>query len=257
MNVPIVPAAFGTTTRALETYRFIDRVIREQFPDHEIRWAYSSRMVRDWIKVRRDIDLRHPHEILNDLIQEGREWAVVQSLHMMCGHEFSRLIEEVRGCNIRTSVGLPLLAAPKDYERIARILCNGRHRSEDEALVLIGHGTDHPSWSSYMAMNQILGDAVGPGVYVGMVEGSYLSPKTIIQKVKAGGFAKIRLAPMMLVAGVHFEEDIAGREDSWLSFFEKEGFEVSVDRESLGMKKAVAEMFCEHIREALDVIPDK
>ncbi|GBC62542.1 sirohydrochlorin cobaltochelatase [Desulfonema ishimotonii] len=113
MNTPIVMAAFGTTTRALETYKFMDAVFRERFPEADIRWAYSSRMVRDWIKVRRDIDLRHPHEVLNDLIGEGHGWAVVQSLHMMCGHEFSRLIEEVRGAKFGHPWACPCWPLPE------------------------------------------------------------------------------------------------------------------------------------------------
>ena len=74
---PIVIATFGTTTRALKTYDFIDHILHAEFPGHEIRWAYASRMVRDWIKKRRDIDLKHPHEVLAVLADAGHSWAAV------------------------------------------------------------------------------------------------------------------------------------------------------------------------------------
>jgi sirohydrochlorin cobaltochelatase len=79
MKTPIVMAAFGTTTRALETYSFMNERISARFPDHEIFWSYSSRMVKDWIKKRRNIDLKHPHEVLYELEEKGFSWAVVQS----------------------------------------------------------------------------------------------------------------------------------------------------------------------------------
>ncbi|MFW5854667.1 MAG: sirohydrochlorin cobaltochelatase [Thermodesulfobacteriota bacterium] len=258
MTIPIVLSAFGTTTRALDTYAFMDRLIRRRFPDHDIRWAYSSRMVRDWIKMRRGIDLKHPHEVLNDLIAEGRDWAVVQSVHLMCGHEFNRLVAEVQGCAVRTSVGLPVLAAPSDYERLGQVMKDGFQQKEDEALVLVGHGTDHPSWSSYMAMNQMFAETIGPGaVHVGMIEGEYLSPEAVLDKVRAGRFHRVCLAPMMLVAGVHFQEDIDGTSDSWRAVFEAAGIEVRVENRGLGMLPAVSDLLADHIREAMDVIPDR
>lgn len=88
-----------------------------------------------------------------------------------------------------------------------------------------------------------------------MIEGEYLSPEAILGKIRRSRCTRVRLAPMMLVAGVHFEEDIDGKEESWRRFFETAGYEVTVDREGLGMKQAVANLFCEHIREALDTIP--
>lgn len=254
-RIPIVMAAFGTTTRALDTYRFMDARLRRQYPDTEFRWAYSSRMVRDWIKGRRNIDLRHPHEVLNDLSLEGHPWAVVQSVHMMCGHEFFRLVEEVRSCDIRTAVGLPLLSNPHDYERVARILVANGDRKSDEAMVLVGHGTDHPSWAAYMALNHIMADAFAPGIEIGMIEGGYLSPKTVVRKLKAGGFRRVLLAPMMLVAGVHFEEDIAGHGDSWRTVLKNAGFSVRVVCDGMGKHPDIVDLFGDHIQAALDMIP--
>ncbi len=255
MNVPIVLTAFGTTTRAMETYDVMDGVFREAFPETDIRWAYSSRMVRDRVRALRNIDFRHPHELLADLAAEGRRWAVVQSLHIMCGHEFYRLIEEIRDCAVRTSVGLPLLASFRDYARVARILENDGERSADEALVLVGHGTDHPSWSCYLAMNQVFAETVGTGAHVGMIEGECLSPDEVLERVLTAGHKRVLVAPMMLVAGIHFKEDITGGDDSWQAMFEKAGISVRIAHRGLGLNPAIVRVFCDHAREALDAIP--
>ena len=95
MQTPIVLTAFGTTSSALKTYDFMDNLIREVFPGHEILWAFSSRMVRDRLKQKRKFEARHPHEVLKDLYEQGHVWAVVQSIHLLCGHEFYRMLEEV------------------------------------------------------------------------------------------------------------------------------------------------------------------
>jgi sirohydrochlorin cobaltochelatase len=137
MKIPIVITAFGTTTRALETYSFMNERISERFFDHEIIWAYSSRMVKDWIKERRNIELKHPHQILAELKERGHQWAVVQSLHLLAGHEFYRLVEEANQGPVRTSVGLPLLTSPGDYEAVVEILGNKFPDHEKEASYLV------------------------------------------------------------------------------------------------------------------------
>ncbi len=255
MSIPIVLAAFGTTTRALETYTAIDGVFRERYPETDIRWAYSSRMVRDFIKARKNIDLRHPHEVLADLAGEGHPWAVVQSVHLLCGHEFYRLVAEVRECDIRTTVGLPLLSCPPDYIRVARIL-RGVHRPEKgEALVLVGHGTDHPAWAAYMAMNQVFREVHGPGVHVGMIEGEHLTPEQIRDKLLIDGFRRARLVPFMMVAGVHFRQDMDGASDSWRSVFEAAGIRVDVEGRGLGLLPEIGSLLADHAGEAADVTP--
>lgn len=67
MRIPIAMAALGTTTKAMETYVFIAEICRERFPDHEILWSYFSRMLKDWTKKRRNIELKHPHQVLAEL----------------------------------------------------------------------------------------------------------------------------------------------------------------------------------------------
>jgi sirohydrochlorin cobaltochelatase len=254
MHIPIVISAFGTTTRALKTYFFMEELIRARFPGHEIRWAYSSRVVRHRLKEKLSVGAPNACEILEKLHERGHSWAVVQSLHMIWGHEFYRLLEEVGSLPIRTSIGLPLLSSPEDYRRVARGLGLNRISCRDEAVVLVGHGTDHPSWSSYPALEAILREVNGPGTYVGVIEG-HPSREQVLRAVVRSGVRTVRLIPFMLVAGSHFKEDLAGGDDSWNAAFERAGLKVQIEEQGIGFKESIVEIFTDHIRDALDVIP--
>ena len=193
VNPPIVIAAFGTTSHARDTYDFMDERFQQRFPDHEIHWAFSSRMVKDHVRKHSRIDMHSPGEILESLYAKGHTWAVVQSLHLINGHEFYRLVEEVGPLPIRTSIGLPLLTSYRDYCRTARAMeLNDRPR--EEAVVLVGHGTDHPAWSAYFALKSILRQSCRPKIFVGMIEGKP-SQTQVVGAVFRSGIKKIRLIP--------------------------------------------------------------
>jgi sirohydrochlorin cobaltochelatase len=254
MQTPIVLTAFGTTSSALKTYDFMNKIIREEFGGHEIHWAFSSRMVRDRLKQKQKFEARHPHEVLQALYEQGHAWAVVQSVHLLCGHEFYRMLEEVSPLPIRTSIGLPLFSSYADYQQLAQALKIREGLARGEALVLVGHGTDHPSWASYLALENILREAYGKGIYVGVVEG-YPSQEQVVKAITQAGVRKVRLIPLMIVAGVHFIEDLCDNEDSWRAAFLKAGLEVDVETQGIGTREEVIRIFIDHIREALDIIP--
>ncbi len=252
--VPIVITAFGTTTKALETYDRLGARVKERFSEHEVRWAYTSRLVKDRVKRSRNLDFPDPGEVLSALREEGYAWAVVQSLHVLCGHEFDRLVQIAHESPLRTAVGLPLLSSPRDFDEVAEALAPDLVAGAGEAVVLAGHGTDHPIWCAYEALEQRVRRVAGPRVYVGLVEGSPGGGE-VVERVAADGCSRVRLVPFMLVAGRHFLEDLAGGEDSWKARFEARGLEVALDPRGLGMREGIAEVFCRHIQEALDVIP--
>jgi sirohydrochlorin cobaltochelatase len=170
-------------------------------------------------------------------------------------HEFYRLLAEVDRCGIRTSIGLPLLSAVEDYEAVVRALAPLVEKNEDEARVLVGHGTDHPCWSSYPALQHMLQQKYGAKVHVGAVEDGYPDQQSIVRAVVDGGYARVRLASFMLVAGVHFEEDLAGDEDSWKRVFEAAGIQVELEKGGVGFNPQIIEIFCRHMEAALDIIP--
>ena len=254
-KIPIVLTAFGTTTRAAETYSFIDKVCRDHFPDHEILWAYTSRKVRDLVKKKKGIELKSPKKVLTELEKKGHRNAVIQSLHLLCGKEFHILVEEAKQCRIRTAIGLPLLSSPGDYSSVITELGNTFFPlSKREAIVMVGHGTDHPIWSSYIALHHMLRERFGPNIYMGVIEGNP-SREEIVGSINKSGIKRVRLIPFMLVAGMHVKEDLAGDKDSWKTAFEERQISVSIETNGLGFQRGIIEIFCRHIQDAIDVIP--
>ncbi len=254
MKTPIVMAVFGTTSRAIDTYSYIDKIIKDRFIGHEIIWAYSSRMVKDRLKKNKNIDLKHPYQVFSELHKKGYLWVVAQSMHIIAGYEFYRLVHDADNCTVRTSIGLPLLSSPADYRGVVDAMLSDVSVDGKEAIVIVGHGTDHPGWSSYLALSYMFREKFGNNIFVGVVEG-YPGKENIVQKVKDGGFKKVCLIPFMLISGVHFEEDLRGDEDSWETAFEKEGISISFKKDGIGMNKKVIDIFSKHIEDALDVIP--
>ena len=255
MQIPIVMAAFGTTSRAEATYRIIDAHIRKAFPGHEVHWAYSSRMVKGLVQRKQDKTIKHPHEILRELHARGHGWAVVQSIHLIGGHEFVRLLEEIRHEEIRTSVGLPLLTIPADLLRVGRCLEPIIRAHPEKAILLLGHGTDHPAWTAYPALQQTLRRIFGHRVFVGAVE--QFPPSTgLIEEIAAAGFKEVLVIPLLLVAGMHYHQDLMSEEnDSWGSRLRQAGISAAIIPEGIGGMAGISDIFCDHIREALDVIP--
>lgn len=252
-NTPIVMAAFGTTSQALNTYSFIDTAVKRAFPGHPVRWAYTSRMVRSHMKKKHRANMKNPLQVLAELGAQGHRWAVVQSVHIICGHEFYRLVEEVQESPVRSSMGLPLLTSPGDYQDLCAAILENSVPGNGSSSVLIGHGTDHPAWTAYPALEQMLRIS-GANVHVATVEGESSMEQTI-DAVLSTGATHVHLIPLMLVAGVHVKEDIAGEEDSWKQAFLDAGLKVTVEETGLGQQPAVVDVFLDHIRDALAIIP--
>lgn len=251
-NIPIILTAFGTTARAFSTYECMDRVFRKKFPNHSFYWAYSSRMVKHAMKKKQV--LKDPFETAQSLADQGHQWVVIQSLHLVCGHEFDRLVTERDQVNIRSAMGLPLLTSHKDYTAVAKALSPIFPQDMDQAIILVGHGTDHPGWTAYPALESILRQHYGQRLFLGVVE-KYPGMDHTLERIKSAGFKKVCLVPLMLVAGVHFTEDLTCEENSWQKTFERHGIEVAVVDHGIGYMEGITNIFCDHITDALDVIP--
>jgi sirohydrochlorin cobaltochelatase len=256
MKIPIVIAAFGTTSRSRSVYGLVDAFLKTRFRNHEIHWAFTSRIVRHQLSQRR-VATRHPAEVVADLAAAGHRWVVIQSLNMICGHEFYRLIDEVQGAApaCRVSVGHSLLCSQADHEALCTALAPLFDPAREEAVLLVGHGTDHCIWTAYPAFFQRLRERYGRRAFGGMIEEGYPDRETLIDTILKVGFKRVRLVPFMLVSGVHFEEDLAGETDSWKSACEARGLSVALESSGLGERPPVLAIFADHIASALAVIP--
>ena len=253
-DIPIVLTAFGTTAKAFSTYEKMKAVFKEELPEQNIIWSFSSRMVKHALKKNKNLDIQDPGEVLASLHKQNHPWAVLQSLHIIGGHELHRLAAERNLVDMRFSLGLPLLSSPQDYMAVAKALAQVIPDNKNEAIVVVGHGTDHPTWASYFALEVFLRNAYGPRVFAGVVEGFPEMDETI-DRIMKEGFKKVRIIPLLLVAGVHFFEDITEEEGSWKKTLEHHGIEVSVVPHGLGNIDGITRVFCSHIKDALDVIP--
>ena len=251
-NIPIILTAFGTTARAFSTYDQMGYIFRQKFPDHQIHWAYSSRMVKHAMKKK--LNLKDPVETARSLAEKGYEWVVIQSLHLICGHEFDRLVTQRDQVNIRSAMGLPLLTSRKDYAAVAKALSPVIPQDKDQAIILVGHGTDHPAWTAYPTLESILRQNHGDRIFLGVVE-EYPGMDHTLERIKAAAFKKVCLVPFMLVAGVHFTEDLTCEPDSWQKTFERNGIQVQVVDHGIGDIDNITGIFCDHISDTLDVIP--
>ncbi|MCG8684093.1 MAG: sirohydrochlorin cobaltochelatase [Desulfobacterales bacterium] len=253
-DVPVILTAFGTTAKAFSTYEKMDAIIQDAFPNNPIHWAYSSRMVKHAMAKKKRLNLKDPLEMAQILSEQGHPWTVIQSLHLICGHEFDRLVAERDHADIRSSMGLPLLTSHQDYEQTAKALEPLFPDDPDHAVVLVGHGTDHPAWSAYPALETVLRKLHGDRVFVGVVE-DFPDMDYTLERIQTANYKKVCLIPLMLVAGVHFKEDLTCEEDSWQKTFERYNIQVSVVDHGIGEIDDITKIFCTHISQALDVIP--
>lgn len=253
-DIPVIVTAFGTTEKAFSTYKKMDAVFRQAFPDNMILWAYSSRMVKHALKKKKKFNLKDPLEMAQILAKKRHPWVVIQSLHMICGHEFDRLVAERDYVDIRSAIGLPLLTSHADYEKTAHALAPLFPRDPDEAVILVGHGTDHPAWTAYPALEGVVRKYHGDRIFVGVVE-DFPDMNYTLARIQQAGYRKVTLIPLMLVAGVHFKQDLTSGDSSWQKTFERNDIRVSVVDHGVGDVDEITKIFCSHIADALDVIP--
>lgn len=252
MNIPIVITAFGTTSRALSTYSFLDEHIRKRFPDHEVLWSFSSRFVVSKNSGTDALGHPAPENVLRRLTEQGYKQAIVQSAHLWPGHEFHKLVQIAHTSPLNISMGMPLLCSPLDYEKLCPCLDTIATRHKNQALIIGGHGTSHPAWTGYFALNYFLRKRFGKRIFLALLKGTP-TPTEMIQQVKNSGLDSACLIPFMLVAGRHFEQELTGSDPgSWQSQLTKAGISTQTIEHGLGMLEGVGEIFCDHIREALE-----
>jgi sirohydrochlorin cobaltochelatase len=234
-----------------EPYRSVEQVCRDRFPAHEIHWAFSGRAVRERIPETGQRPTPTPEEVLGALRDGGRV-PVVQALYLLCGREFHEAVRTVRRFQPRAAVGRPLLSAPADVAALCDALAPVVDDAGDDAVLWVGHGTRHPSGLAYEVLGARLREPFGARACLGLLEGEP-APDSVAQHLREAGFRRVRLRPLMLVAGTHYWRDMAGEgPGSWKSRLMGRGLEVVSTPQALLDTSGVAELFGDHLQRALE-----
>ena len=259
MKKAILAVSFGTSypDTLEQTIAATEQTLAQAFPDWEVRRAFTSGMIINKLRQRDGVEIDNVARAMDRLEAEGFTHVAVQSTHVMHGEEYEKMLAQLEPFRLRmqVSVGMPLLHSEADYTAVAEALLNWLPQPvEDEALVLMGHGTPHFANSAYAQMEHVLQARCGR-VYVATVEG-YPTLDSVKQQLgKCPEIKKVTLAPFMLVAGDHARNDMAGGEDSWKAELEADGYEVRCVLQGLGQCPAIRALFADHCREAVKDFP--
>lgn len=253
----LLVVSFGTshTETREKTIGAIEKNIASAYPNHEVRRAFTSGMILKVLEKRDGIVIDNVAEAMNRLVSDGFEEVLVQPTHVIPGDEYDEMVGDVIMFEDRfdkVSIGTPLLYDTEDYRKvISAVMEQFPDLGEREALVLMGHGTEHPINAVYAALDYMFKDMGYPNVFVGTVE-AYPGVETALKQVEAFRPEKVILMPLMVVAGDHAINDMAGdEEDSWKSIFEKAGCKVECILKGLGEFQAVRDIYLEHIAQVI------
>lgn len=254
----ILLVAFGTSVaQAQKAYDKIDAQARKAFPDVEIRWAFTSKIIRAKLATQGKI-IHSPELALAQMMDEGITHVAVLSLHVIPGKEFhdlyrnAELFGQMAGGFERIVVARPLLSSHEDMVRVAKALLERAPsaRKPEDALVFFGHGNGkHPADALYAAMSYIFQE-LSPNAFLGTVEG-YPSIDDIVAKLSAKKIKKAYLIPFMVVAGNHARTDMAGdKPESWKSVLAKNGIASEPIEVGIAEYPEIVDVWLDHLREA-------
>ena len=228
-KVGILLVAFGSSEASAQvSFENIDKKVKTAYPNIPVRWAYTSHIIRTKL-ARQGKQLESPAVALAKMQDEKFTHVAVQSLHTIGGSEYHDLRRTVgafksMGGFQKIILGYPLMATQDDMQRtVEAILATiPKQRKKSEAVVLMGHGTHHPSNAFYAALMFQL-QLKDPNIFVGTVEG-YPEVDLIKGLMLQKNIKTAYLLPFMSVAGDHAKNDMASDEDdSWKSIFTQAG----------------------------------
>lgn len=255
----ILLVTFGTSIpEAKKAFDNIDAQFKKAFPDTEIRWAYTSKLIRKKLK-RQGESIDSPAEALAKMGEDGFSHVAVQSLHMIPGVEYDYLLATVQAFNkmpkgIKVAIlGKPLMFSHEDMNTFARVIIEniGDRRKKFDAVVFMGHGTHHMSNVYYPAL-QYYTSKFDKDVYIATVEG-YPSITDIIPVFIEKKYKRVLLVPLMSVAGDHAVNDMSSNEeDSWKSILEKEGLDVECLLNGMAEYDNIVDIWISHLGVVMD-----
>lgn len=273
----ILVVSFGTSfnNSRSEDIKGIEDAIAEANPDWSVRRAFTAQIIINHVQARDGEKIDNMDQALERAVANGVKDLVVQPTHLMHGAEYDELCEAVEkyaDSFERVVVAEPLLGKVgedatvinADKEAVAKAVTGAtavtagvKDISDMEAVVYLGHGTSHTAKVSYSQMATQMDKLGYKNVFIGTVEGEpeETAVENVIEAVKEAGYKNVTLRPLMVVAGDHANNDMAGDdEDSWKSMFIASGAFDTVDTQikGLGNIEAVQQIYVEHTKTAID-----
>ena len=276
----ILAVSFGTSFNdsRVADIKGIEDALQEANPDWSVRRAFTAQIIINHVQARDGEKIDNVDQALERAIDNGVKNLVVQPTHLMHGAEYDELVEAVENYKDKfetVKIAEPLLgevgadadAVNSDKETVAKALTAeavkdagydslDAAKEDGTAFVFMGHGTSHTAKVSYSQMQTQMKDLGYDNVFIGTVEGEpeETSCESVIDAVEKAGYKKVVLRPLMVVAGDHANNDMAGDDDdSWLSMFKASGKFDSVDTQitGLGEIKDIQQIYVDHTAEAM------
>ena len=257
----LLVVSFGTSyndNRRL-TIGAIEAAMEKAFPEYSVRRGFTSQIIIDHVKDRDGEIIDNVGEALDRAVANGVKNLVIQPTHLMNGLEYSDLVNEVAQYSDAfeaVSIGEPLLTSDEDFQAVADAIVEATASYDDgkTAICFMGHGTEADSNAVYAKMQQLLTDGGHENYFVGTVEATP-SLEDVLALVQAGSYERVVLQPLMIVAGDHANNDMAGDEEgSWKTTFEAAGYQVECLVNGLGELEAVQNLLVAHAQAAIDAL---
>lgn len=231
-----------------------EQALAESCPDRTLFRAFTSGMIIRKLKQRDNLHIDTPLDALKKLAEQGYQDVAIQSLHIINGDEYEKIVREVQSLRplfTRLTLGAPLLSSHADYEHLMQALAwQMPVLSAGEKVVFMGHGASHHAFAAYACLDHMMAAHHFPA-RVGAVE-SYPEVDLVIESLQREAITHVHLMPLMLVAGDHAINDMASDEDdSWKTQFQQVGIRATPHLQGLGENPAIRAMFVSHLHQAL------
>ena len=277
----LLVVSFGTSFNdsRVADIKGIEDALQEAYPDWSVRRAFTAQIIINHIQARDGEKIDNMQQAMDRAVANGVKNLVVQPTHLMHGAEYDEMMEMVESYRDKfesVAVAEPLLGEVgadatvinSDKEAVAKAITAAAVKdagydsldaaaADGVAFVFMGHGTSHTAKVSYSQMQTTMQTLSYENVFIGTVEGEpeETACENVIEAVKAAGYTKVVLRPLMVVAGDHANNDMAGEdEDSWLSQFKASDAFESVDTQIAGLGEIadIQQLYVAHTKAAID-----
>ena len=277
----ILVVSFGTSFNdsRVADIKGIEDALQEAFPDWSVRRAFTAQIIINHVQARDGEYIDNMDQALDRAVANGVKNLIIQPTHLMHGAEYDELMEAVeayQGQFETVKVAEPLLGEVGtdatvingDKAVVAEAITTeavkgagydslDAAKEDGVAFVFMGHGTSHTAKVSYSQMQTQMGELGYDNVFIGTVEGEpeETACEAVIDAVAQAGYKKVILRPLMVVAGDHANNDMAGDdEDSWKSIFTASGKFDSVDTQitGLGSIDAIQQLYVAHTKDVIN-----